>query len=245
MYESIKMECVACSSVTKQVKKDIYECKDCGHIYVNYIGDGLSYHKNTHRRDKKSGIRGNNEINGGIFTQAFHDRRKVICDNRKKYIEQYAENSNTILDIGAGGGTFLNHVSNLFDTLHSTEISTICIDNLKKQGYYVYEGHFSDLSIDKKYDIVTCWHVLEHIKDVDPFIKNLSDVTGKYLFLEVPTKRGLRDNVQKDFDGHYHYFSKNSLKIKLEKYFELIKIEEPGIQKPSITVIARPRKQHD
>jgi len=241
MHESIKMECVVCSSTTHQIKKDIYECKDCGHIYVNYMGDGLDYHKNTHRRDKKSGIRGNNEIDGETFTQAFHDRRKIICDNRKKYIKPYIENLNSILDIGAGGGTFLNHVSKSFNTLHSTEISTICINNLKKQGYYVYEGNFSDLKIIKKYDVVTCWHVLEHVKEMNSFIDKLSLVTGNYLFLELPTNRGLINDVQENFDGHYHYFSKNSLKIKLEKNFKIVKIEEPGIQKPSITVVAVPK----
>lgn len=239
LYEGVNVNCLICSSTSIEIKKDIYKCSNCSHIYVNYMGDGIKYHKDIHRRDGKSGNRGRNEIDGETFTSKFHDRRKDICVNRKKYIDcMLSEKLESILDIGAGGGTFLNHVKENFNTIHSTELSTICIINLKKQGYHVYEGHFSNLSIDRKYDVVTCWHVLEHIKDLNPFVENLRKVTAKYLFLEVPTKRGLIDNVQKNFDGHYHYFSKESLRIKLEKNFNVIKIEEPGIQKPSITVTA-------
>ena len=129
-------------------------------------------------------------------------------------------------------------VKDKFLNIDCQEISDICISNLKYRGYKVYEGDFNTIEFDKKYDVVTCYHVLEHIKDVNGFLNQVKKVTDKYLIIEVPK---CKIEIPKDFklrgwDGHYHYFSEKSLKKLFENSFKIRKLEE-GVQTPAIHVI--------
>ena len=68
--------------------------------------------------------------------------------------------------------------------------------------------------------------VLEHIKNPFEAAKKLSQICQKYLVVQVPCNRQNKP-VQSNFDGHYHYFSPNSLKFVFEKYagFECILLQ--------------------
>ena len=42
------MKCIICNSDTTTIVKETYKCVKCSHIYVNYLNDGLDYHKNEY-----------------------------------------------------------------------------------------------------------------------------------------------------------------------------------------------------
>jgi len=229
------MQCKICNSDNNpEIKHKVYKCSDCGHVYVNYTGDGIYYHKTLYRTQGQEGTRGDNEVVDGKFTQAFHDRRIPICEKRIEYIKEYFDTCDSILDIGAGGGTFLNMVKDNFTVVEGTEVSDLCAENLTNKGYTVYHGAFTQMNINRSYDLVTCWHVLEHIQDIKQFPKKAYDVTNKHLVLEVPTNRGLR-NPDENFDGHFQYFSEKSMRILFEDLFDITYIG-PGVQRPCLLV---------
>ena len=161
-----------------------------------------------------------------------------------KDIKNFIDECDSLLDIGAGGGTFVNMVKDKFSIVECQEISDICVDNLNKYGYNTYHGDFNSLSFDRTYDLVTCWQVLEHIKDLHGFVKNASKITNKYLVLEVPLlhSKGTRTrgipSVDR-WDGHYHFFSQKSMTKLFEQHFEILDLQEPGIQIPSLSVLLK------
>ena len=229
------MQCKICNSDNNpEVKHKAYKCSDCGHVYINYTGDGIHYHKVLYRADGQEGSRGSGEVVDGKFTDKFHDRRNGICDNRVKFLSEYFGNVNSLLDIGAGGGTFLSKVKDKIDLVEGTEVSDICVENLTNDGYTVYHGAFTKMDIEKSYDLVTCWHVLEHVQDIQSFPSKAHKVTNKHLILEVPINRSLR-NPDVNFDGHFHYFTEKSMRILFEDLFEITYIG-PGVQKPCLLV---------
>jgi 2-polyprenyl-3-methyl-5-hydroxy-6-metoxy-1,4-benzoquinol methylase len=236
------MKCVVCGSDMENTNVvDVHKCKSCKHIYIDYMGDGLDYHKNEYRTNNE-GNRTDNEIENGKFTYQFHNIRQGIMNKRYYAIENLIKNCSNMLDIGAGGGTFVNTIRSKSKTIdiECQEISNICVNNLKDYGYKVYHDDFNNIKFNKKYDIVTCWHVLEHIKDLKSFVNNVTQITNKFLVLEVPVDRTLRTpNGKKRWDGHYHYFSKESLHELFKNKFSSINISKPGIQSPSLTVILK------
>jgi len=229
------MQCKVCNSNNNQeIKHKVFKCGDCGHVYVNYTGDGINYHKTLYRAKGQEGTRGDNEVIGGKFTQLFHNRRIPICEKRIEYIKDYFEYCDSILDIGAGGGTFLNMVKDKFSVAEGTEVSDLCAKNLSNDGYTVYHGAFTQMDIKRSYDLVTCWHVLEHIQDIKQFPDKAYDITNKHLVLEVPIDRKLR-NPDVNFDGHFHYFTEQSLRILFDRLFEITYIGQ-GVQRPCLLV---------
>lgn len=228
------MACIICGGSLTQIKYKVEKCNDCWHTYVRYDGDGLYYHKTLYRSAGHDGTRGGGEIVDGVFTDEFHNRRHNICINRMKFLEPIMSEVDSVLDIGAGGGTFLNLIKDKVSLAEGTEVSDICNSNLTNDGYKVYHGAFTQMEIEKVYDLVTCWHVLEHIENLKNFPKKLYNVTGKYAVLEVPTNRHLR-NPDDNFDGHFHYFSEKSLELLFKDYFNIDYIKE-GVQKPCLQI---------
>ena len=230
------MNCKICNSENNNIiQHKVYKCADCGHTFINYTDDGIKYHKILYRKPGEEGARGDKEVQDGIFTKTFHERRAKICNSRVKFIEHLFPKCTSILDIGAGGGTFLNLIRNRFDLVEATEVSDLCADNLLRDGYKVYHGAFTKLTIPNTYDLVTCWHVLEHIEDIKAFPIAAAAVTNKYLVIEVPINRRLR-NPDKNFDGHFHYFSEDSFTRLFENLFKILYIRK-GIQVPAIFAI--------
>ena len=43
------MKCHCCGGNYKSIGNNSFKCVDCNHMYVNYNGDGLEYHKNEYR----------------------------------------------------------------------------------------------------------------------------------------------------------------------------------------------------
>lgn len=230
------MDCSICFSEDNVlIKHKVYKCNNCGHTYINYTDDGILYHKELYRKPGQDGTRANDEVINGVFTENFHIRRKGICERRIDKIEKYLVESNSLLDIGAGGGTFLNMAKTFIPDYEATEVSDLCAYNLKQDGHKVHHGAFTKMNLDREYDLVTCWHVLEHVQDIQSFVPKAKQVTKKYLVIEVPIDRRLR-NPDSDFDGHFHYFSEKSLRILFEKDFNFLYLGE-GIQNPALLCI--------
>lgn len=230
------MNCKICNSENNVlIQYKVYKCDDCKHTFINYTDDGILYHKELYRKPGQDGTRGDNEVKDGRFTEEFHNRRKTICEKRIEKIKEYLFESESLLDIGAGGGTFLNMAKKYVLDYEATEVSDLCATNLELDGYKVHHGPFTKMDLGRKYDLVTCWHVLEHVEDLPAFLSRAVDVTEKYLVIEVPINRRLR-NPDKEFDGHFHYFSKESITKLFENDFNFLYLGE-GIQNPALLCI--------
>mgnify|MGYP003144758783 FL=1 len=222
---------------TPKSNLDCHRCDNCGHIFVDYKEDGLDFHKNEWRQ--KFGAKG-----GVKFNSSFHRRRDLICRGRCQVLEDYVDlkKCKTLLDVGAGGGSFLLMMNqqwwgmgnNL--QLEAQEISTHCISYLREKGFKTYDGDFSKINFEKQYDIVTAWHVVEHVQDIQSLAKQVAKITKKYFIVEVPMAAGSNGgygrnpNTHKQgFNGHYHFFTKESMIHLFKDYFKTV-TENKAIQ---------------
>ena len=132
----------------------------------------------------------------------------MIKRSSKKFIENLLKNNSSwkILDIGCGY------------TAHESA-SVICdvqdLSNFYKDKKFVRLNEKTLPFKDKEFDFVIASHVLEHVKDIDFFIKELERVSTKG-YIELPTI--LEDNLvfenKKDHLWHMEFDdNKNELQI--------------------------------
>lgn len=94
----------------------------------------------------------------------------------------------TLLDVGCGRGFLLNYISE-----HTGLQTTGCdlyskVDTLKASAYKqgtIYKLPFED----NAFDIVTCSHTIEHLRNVPDAIKELKRVAKKQLIIVTPRQR--------------------------------------------------------
>jgi len=138
--------------------------------------------------------------------------------------------SGKLLDVGAGGGEFTYVSSQLgFD---STGIEpNIGYSNYAKDQYQanVKTGQLAD--IDGKFDVITMFHVMEHIPDPIKTFKKLYDLLNEdgFLFIEVPNIESFSQSPGNTFfKAHIHYFSAATLIACASQYFVSADLDNSG-----------------
>ncbi len=70
----------------------------------------------------------------------------------------------SLLDVGTGIGQFLFHAKAYFDEIVGTEVSESAIHIAReKYGVEVIAGEIETIEINKRFDTITMFHVLEHV----------------------------------------------------------------------------------
>jgi SAM-dependent methyltransferase len=95
----------------------------------------------------------------------------------------------SLLDIGTGIGQFLVHARHHFDYVTGTEISTSAVDIARaRYGLEILQGQVEQMQIDRRFDNVTMFHVLEHVPDPSRTIARCVELLqpGGALVIAVP-----------------------------------------------------------
>lgn len=115
--------------------------------------------------------------------------RSHLWKKRLSLVESY-RNYGSLLDIGTGDGHFLNFAIKTFK-VEATEVSKIGIHYAELWGHLVHHGTIFDAKYnEKKYDIITMWHVLEHLSEPGKALSRIMGLLnpGGLLFLAVPNE---------------------------------------------------------
>ena len=157
-----------------------------------------------------------------LFEKMYHFIKRKAIRDKVKLINSYQPVKGRILDIGAGTGDFLLECKN-----QNWEILGI-EPNDKAKGIAVGKGiKFGD-TIEKlesnSFDVITMWHVLEHVPDVEHQVaelKRLLKPSGT-IIIAVPNFKSYDANHYKEFwaaydvPRHLWHFSKTAI----EKLFD-------------------------
>jgi len=113
--------------------------------------------------------------------------RDILWRRRLEVVLKYRR-SGTLLDVGTGIGQFLHFARRYFE-VSGTEISTSGIEIARrKYGLTILNGTLENLAFDMKFDVITLYHVLEHVPDPSSTIRRCRDLlnSGGFLFIAVP-----------------------------------------------------------
>jgi 2-polyprenyl-3-methyl-5-hydroxy-6-metoxy-1,4-benzoquinol methylase len=158
-----------------------------------------------------------------IFEKAYHFVKSIALKNKLNLINSLQPQKGTILDIGAGTGDFLAVAKQDGWQTVGVEPSEKAKEIASSKGI-----SFVNDTIDlpnHSFEIVTMWHVLEHVPDLDAQIKELKRVLkpSGSLLIAVPNFKSFDAQHYKNFWAaydvpiHFWHFSKKAIKLLFEK----------------------------
>jgi ubiquinone/menaquinone biosynthesis C-methylase UbiE len=206
----------------------LYECRSCGLVFLT--GDVLNHQAEVLYEDYYK-----NET-GGRFNYGLEYVIRMFRFFRALKIFSIYPRAKTILDIGSGRGFMLYYLKKFYGyrTAMGTQISKNALEfSRKKLGLEIYDKDFFDLVLgDVRFDVISMWHVLEHVPAPEHYIEKIyrTLTPGGNLVIEVPNlcswTAAFTGSYWLGLDLKYHlyFFTPESLGRLLKKYGFRIKI---------------------
>lgn len=167
----------------------------------------------------------------GMLSFLYQTVKKWSLNNKTKLIFEQNNGLGTLLDIGAGTGDFLNQAKIRGWNVYGVE------PNAKAIKLALEKGIILELDLDKfagkKFDVITLWHVLEHIPNLEETIVKLSNLVKPdgTLIVAVPNFKSFDAKHYQEFwaaydaPRHIWHFSKKSIEKLFSKEFTLQNIK--------------------
>jgi SAM-dependent methyltransferase len=165
-----------------------------------------------------------------LFEKAYHFVKGIALKNKLNLINNCNATKGNLLDIGAGTGDFLL-------TAKQNGWNTIGVEPSEKaKGIAINKGiQFSDSTQELEshsFDVITMWHVLEHVPNLEIQIKELKRLVkpNGTIIIAVPNYKSYDANYYGKFWAafdvpiHFWHFSKKAIQLLFEK--ENLKLEK-------------------
>ncbi|MBU3011466.1 class I SAM-dependent methyltransferase [Polaribacter vadi] len=134
-----------------------------------------------------------------LFDKVYQSVKNITLKRKLKLINSFNTSSKNILDVGAGTGDFLKVCATNSWNVFGSEPDLGARNIALKKGISLEE----DLSKfnNNQFDVITLWHVLEHVENLEEYISTLNNLLTKNgkLIIAVPN--------YKSYDAkHYQQF---------------------------------------
>lgn len=226
MYERLD-ECPICKSTkirNHMICKDhsisqesfaIVKCMNCNFLFTNPRPDEAHLYKYYQSEDYISHTnKSNNPINS-LYKVARH----FTIKNKLNLLSKYHRGGN-LLDYGCGTGEFLKAAKkkdwDVTGYEPTMEAHKAMDETIKDRVFH----NIDDLKYNKHFHIITLWHVLEHISDLNAVIKKLKKMLRPegLLIIAVPNHESYDAKYYKeywaayDLPRHLYHFSPQTMK---------------------------------
>lgn len=189
------------------------KCVKCGMVYLNPLMSDEEYEVFYNNDEQKKFVSTMTKESEMSY------QKKISKDDeaRAKLVLEFVGSSDSILDVGIGFSNFVGLMRNAV----GIDISKPRVADANARGLDVKLCSIEDWN--KREDVVTMFHVLEHIPEPYAFLKEAHRVLNKggKLVIEVPSHGDILTNLgaYKDFyfqNAHCSYFSLKTLKRLVE-----------------------------
>jgi 2-polyprenyl-3-methyl-5-hydroxy-6-metoxy-1,4-benzoquinol methylase len=168
-----------------------------------------------------------------LFEKVYHLVRTISLKRKLKLINSFQSEEKTLLDIGCGTGDFLETAKNNNWNVVGVEPNeqARAIANFKTNNSVFDIQHLETLK-ENSFDVITLWHVLEHLPNLDMQVKLLKRLLkpNGTLVIAVPNFKSYDAQHYKNFwaaydvPRHLWHFSKTSIeKLFHEEQLKLVK----------------------
>lgn len=196
---------------------EIVECGDCQLRFTQDVPDAMSIGAYYRSDDYIS----HTNTSKGLVNRLYHlVRKQTLSDKRNLILSSARLKQGKLLDIGAGTGAFAAYMRQ-----HGWDVTGIEPDKTARD----LAGSLHGLSLqpaDKLYslpadsfDVITLWHVLEHVHDLHPYLEQLKKLIkrGGCIFIAVPNYTSYEATVYQgawaayDVPRHLYHFSPEAM----------------------------------
>lgn len=169
----------------------------------------------------------------GIVNNIYQIVRKYNVRKKYRLIKKYTLGK-SILDIGCGTGDLLNFFKEKKWNTFGIEPDVSARNIANKKGVDVYPEDKLNCFSDNQFDVITLWHVLEHVYDIQERINEINRLLCKngILVVALPNCKSWDAKYYKEFwaawdmPRHLYHFDKETVRLLFkENDFELITIK--------------------
>lgn len=207
-------ECPACSSNFKvfKYKTDGFTINKCTECYTLFVENLPSLDELLDQYRKSD-----------YYKLPFDSEERITFENRRRVkIINGFKTSGSVLDIGCAKGSLLDELKTYDYKTFGIEMSSANVELCKSKGHNVHLGDldsFYEANKGKKFDIISCLDVLEHVHKPREFlliIKSLLKDDG-LLIISTPNFSGIISKLLGERDPyiippeHLNFFTKKGL----------------------------------
>jgi 2-polyprenyl-3-methyl-5-hydroxy-6-metoxy-1,4-benzoquinol methylase len=240
----IEVNCPACNSIGGKMKYNKYsftylECENCETFYTSprptaellgkFYAESVNYAY----------------WNKYIFPASESTRREKIVVPRVnriiEYCKKYNSTTESILEVGAGFGTFCEEMSSrgIFKRIVAVEPSPTLAATCRARGVDTIEMPIEKVKLDDndKFDVVVNFEVIEHLFSPQDFIQQCKKQMnpGALFVVSCPNGKGfdvitLKEKSNTIDHEHLNYFNPKSIELLFGKNgFEVLEVLTPGV----------------
>lgn len=168
--------------------------------------------------------------------EKIHNGNYLLHNDFKNFLKSKSDVV-SVLEIGCGSGIYPIQNKQLFEGKKYTGIdfSESAINYCKKHSQFeFFDGDFIKMKLENKFDFVFSHAVVDHVYDINEFLKNIIRVTKKYAYIN--SYRGYfpdLDEHKMKWDGQEGcYFNDLSIKVIEKLLIELNLRKEQFVIRP-------------
>ena len=164
-----------------------------------------------------------------VFDKAYQQVKKYMLNKKISWIEEEQQQKGKILDIGAGTGDFLKRAKSRGWDSYGAEPNSQARALARQKGLELTES--STAFKEENFDVITLWHVLEHVPNLTEQIEEVKRLLRRdgLLVIAAPNFKSYDAEYYKEYwaaydvPRHLYHFSRNSIeKIFFQNGFHLV-----------------------
>ena len=200
----------------------IYACQACGLNFTNprpkSENAGYFYKSDTYISHSDTQV--------GLVNKLYHAVRNITLKQKVGWIQSEQKGNKELLDIGCGNGHFLHACQQAGWNITGMELDP---DTAARAAILVQDKIYPNLTTipeDKQFELITLWHVLEHVYELDAyfsFFKKRIQPDGK-LLLALPNSKSYDASYFKEFwaaydvPRHIYHFTPETIQYVAKKH---------------------------
>ena len=155
-------------------KFTIYRCKACGFLFTQHVPDESEIGRYYESPDYIS----HTDTRKGLANRLYHYVRGFMLGRKASLIERICGTRNgSLLDIGTGTGYFSHFMQKRGWKVSAIEKSPQARAFAKEHFELMVEAPEALAAYGKgSFDVITLWHVMEHLQDINGTWKRLADM---------------------------------------------------------------------
>lgn len=210
--------------INPQDNFQLVSCLDCEAVFIPDLTINEEYYSKNYSNDYyevESSIKPVSRLEHLLNKLSVKIKESLILKNFLR-----GDTKLKILDVGCGDGKFLENLDVRFFEKYGLEINPKGYGICKDKGLKVANKELKNASFeDSFFDVVTLWHVIEHLKDPNETLGLIKKILKKEGVLMIATpdtdslgfKFGKKYWFHLDVPRHLILYNKKSLSLLLEK----------------------------
>ncbi len=176
-----------------------------------------------------------NDKDGGIISSVYRGVRSYTLRQKLQLINRLNNGPGWLLDVGCGTGAFLEACQKGGWTVAGMEPDPDARSASEKKINGVVAPSLANVPTDKPFDVITLWHVLEHIPDLAHTIQLLHSLTttAGTVLIAVPNSDSYDAQFYKahwaayDVPRHLHHFTPTTIESLFQQHGFVLADKKP------------------